>query len=251
MKRIFILIFVFLVSFQITCHCARFSFAVLGDNRDGDQSFKDIIKNINKDKDIKFVVNTGDLTTHGWASEYDKYWQMCSACRVKIYDAIGNHDLGSFNTGVNIFKKKYGETYYYFDNEGSRFIILDNARSRGMGRKQFVWLKDVLDTKKTKFVFIHKPIFDPTGTYPNYVMTPKDENEALNKLFLREEVRYVFGGHIHGYGREERDGLIYILTAGAGAPLYLPAFEGGFYHYVKVTVDGSKIYDKVVKGYND
>jgi 3',5'-cyclic AMP phosphodiesterase CpdA len=224
---------------------------VLGDNRDGDQAFKDIIKNINKDKSIKFVVNTGDLTPNGWASEYNKYWQICRSCKAKIYDTIGNHDLGLFNAGANIFKKKYGETYYYFDNGDARFIILDNARSKGMGRKQFVWLKDVLDTKKMKFVFMHKPIFDPSDTYPNYVMMPKDENESLNKLLIREEVRYVFAGHIHGYGREDRDGLTYILTAGAGAPLYLPAFNGGFYHYVKVTVDGSKITDKVIKIYND
>ena len=251
MKKISFLFLILLLAFSIGCHCAKFSFAVFGDNRDGDQAFKDIIKSINSDKDIKFAVNTGDLTPNGRASEYDKYWKMCGACRVKIYDTIGNHDLGFFNAGSNIFKEKYGETYYYFDNDRARFVVLDNARSKGMGRKQFTWLKDVLDTKRTKFVFIHKPIFDPTGSYPNYIMTPKDENEALNKLLIREEVRYVFAGHIHGYGREERDGIVYIVTAGGGALLYLPAFNGGFYHYVKVTVDGSKITDKVVKVYND
>jgi 3',5'-cyclic AMP phosphodiesterase CpdA len=236
---------------SIACYCAKFSFAVFGDNREGDSAFKKIIQMVNKDRDIKFCVNTGDLTPHGWSSEYDKYWKMCTACKVKIYDTIGNHDLGLFDAGRNIFKKKYDGTYYYFDRDGSRFIVLDNAKSRGMGRGQFIWLKDVLDTKMTKFVFMHMPIFDPSDTYPNYIMMPKDENEALNKLLIREDVRYVFGGHIHGYGREERDGIIYILTAGAGAPLYLPAFNGGFYHYVKVTVDGSKITDKVVRIYND
>lgn len=64
-------------------------------------------------------------------------------------------------------------------------------------------------------------------------------------------MRYVFAGHIHGYGREERNGTVYILTAGGGAPLYLPAFDGGFYHYVKVTVDGNKITDELVKVYNE
>lgn len=120
-----------------------------------------------------------------------------------------------------------------------------------MGRQQLQWLKGTLDTDKMKFVFMHKPLFDPTGTYPNYVMTPKDENEAMGKLLAREEVRYVFAGHIHGYGRQEQDGIVYVLTAGAGAPLYLPNFNGGFYHYVKVTVDGSRITDELVKVYND
>jgi len=251
MKRISYLIFVILVLFQSSCYCAKFSFAVFGDNRDGDAVFADIIKHINKDKDIKFAINTGDFTPNGSSSEYDKYWQMCRSCRVKIYDVIGNHDLGFFNSGRNIFRKKYGESYYYFDYDRSRFIILDNARSKGIGRIQMSWLKDVLDTNKRKFVFMHKPLFDPTGTYPNYTMTPKEENESLNKLLIRDEVSYVFAGHIHGYAREERNGVVYIVTAGGGAPLYLPAFDGGVYHYVKVTVDSKKITDKEINVYND
>lgn len=251
MKKISFLLFIFFISFQIASYSAGFSFAVFGDNRDGDAIFKDIIKSINSDKSIKFAVNTGDLTPHGWSSEYDKYWQMGASCRVKIYDTLGNHDLGLFDAGRNIFKKKYGETYYYFDYDDSRFIILDNAKSKGMGRKQLSWLKDALDTRKKKFVFMHKPLFDPTGTYPNYIMTPKEENESVGKLLEKEDARYVFAGHIHGYGREKRDGVFYIVTAGAGAPLYLPAFDGGFYHYVKVTVDGSRIKDEVIKVFNE
>jgi 3',5'-cyclic AMP phosphodiesterase CpdA len=249
MKKILFLFLVLIVSFQATCYSAKFSFAVLGDNREVDAVFADIIKRINNDHDIKFVMSTGDITLRGTSAEYEKYWQMCAACDVKIYDTIGNHDLGVFNAGQKIFKKKYGETYYYLDLEDSRFIMLDNSRSKGLGREQLKWLKGVLATPKKKFVFMHKPLFDPTGTYPNYVMTPKAENEALGKLFIRDGVSYVFAGHIHGYGREERDGIVYILTAGAGAPLYLPAFNGGFYHYVKVTVDGSKITDEMVKVY--
>ncbi|MFH1709526.1 MAG: metallophosphoesterase [bacterium] len=249
-RKLFLLVFL-AIFLQVACFGAKFSFAVFGDNRDGEAVFADIIKKVNKDKDIKFVMNTGDFTSSGSDLEYEKYWQMAKSCNVKIYDAIGNHDLGLFNVGQRIFKKKYGETYYYFDQNDSRFIVLDNARSKGMGRKQLSWLKDVLDTKKSKFVFMHKPLFDPTGTYPNYVMTPKADNEALNKLLIKAKVRYVFSGHIHGYGREERGGVVYIITAGSGAPLYLPAFNGGFYHYVKVTVDGPKISDEVVKVYND
>ena len=251
MKRLALFLLSFIFFFQIVCYSARFSFAVFGDNRDGDAVFADIIKSINNDSDIKFAVNTGDLTPHGWCSEYDKYWQMCKACKVKIYDTIGNHDLGILNAGRNIFKNKYGEMYYSFDLDDSRFIIIDNSRSKGLGREQLKWLREVLDTKGMKFVFMHKPLFDPTGTYPNYVMTPKEESESLGKLFAKKGVSYVFAGHIHGYGREEKDGIVYILTAGAGAPLYLPAFNGGFYHYVKVTVDGSKITDEMVKVFNE
>ena len=247
MKRSPILLLIFFLSFQVSCYSARFSFAVFGDKQGTDSIFKKIVSLVNNDTDIKFAVNTGDLTSNGSRSEYDAYWKLSGSCRVKIYDVIGNHDISFLSNGQNVFKKRYGETYYYFDHDGARFICLDNSRAKGMGRKQFNWLKGVLDTKLTKFVFIHKPLFDPTGTYPGHVMTPAAENKELEKLLVKYGVKYVFSGHIHGYGREERDGVIYVVTAGAGAPLYLPSFGGGFYHYVKVTIDGSKITDEVVK----
>ena len=251
MKKLSLLFIILLFALSLGCHCARFSFVVMGDNREGDVVFKDLIKKVNKDKDVRFIVSTGDFTLRGTEAEYEKYWKMCRASKVKIYEAMGNHDIGFFNTGVKLFKEKYDETYYYFDRYGARFIVIDNSRSKGLGRKQFTWLKDALDTTMPKFVFMHKPIFDPTGTYPYYIMTPKEDNESLNRLLVRAGVKYVFFGHIHGYGRAEKDGIVYILTAGGGAPLYLPAFGGGYYHYVKVTVDGLKIYDKVVRIYND
>jgi predicted phosphodiesterase len=71
--------------------------------------------------------------------------------------------------------------------------------------------------------------------------------EELMALFKKYQVKMVVTGHIHGYARAERDGVIYLVTAGAGAPLYLPADFGGFYHYVKITVDGNKISEQVIK----
>jgi predicted phosphodiesterase len=247
MRRLLSLFLICFVSFQVSCYSAKFSFAVFGDKHDGDFTFKKILQRVNDDSEIKFALNMGDFTSHGSPSEYNSYWKMCRSCRVKIYDVIGNHDIGVFNAGQNLFKKKYGETYYYFDHHNLRFIVLDDAGTQGMGTKQIEWLKGVLDTDKIKLIFMHKPLFDPTGTYPSHIMTPQAENKQLEKLFVKNKVSYVFAGHIHGYAREERDGVIYVVTAGAGAPLYLPSFGGGFYHYVKVTVDGSKITDEVIK----
>lgn len=240
-----------LAMIRLSCYGATFSFAVFGDNRDGDEIFMDIIKRVNSDKDIKFALNTGDLTPHGSSAQYENYWKMTASCEVRIYDAIGNHDLGLFNTGTGIFRKKYGETYYYFDHEDSRFVIIDDTRAKGLGRKQWNWLKEALKTDKKIFVCLHKPLFDPTGMYPNYGMKPDSECRALNKLLISNRVKYIFAGHIHGYGREVADGVTYVIAGAAGAPLYLPAFNGGYFSYVKVTVDGDNIKDEVVKVYNE
>lgn len=249
MKRTSILLLL-LIILQLNCYAAKFSFAVFGDNRDGDKVFMDLIDRMNKDKSIKFAVNTGDLTSRGIEAEYEKYLDMSGSSMVEIHNAIGNHDIGFMGMGKGIFKNKFGADYYYFDHDDSRFIVMDNASGKGLGRKQWNWLKNALDTDKKIFVFMHKPIFDVSGSYPRYVMESRSESEALDMQLKMSKVKYVFAGHIHGYGRQKIDGIVYINTAGAGAPLYLPAFSGGFYHYVKVTVDGPKIKDEVVKIYD-
>jgi len=246
-RKILLFTILFLVLFQAASYCEKYSFAVFGDNRDGNQIFTALIKTMNDDRSIKFAVNTGDLTSGGTEVQYKNYWKMCGAARVPVHDTLGNHDIGFLGAGRALFKEKYGQTYYSFEYGGCRFIIIDNTNGRKFDRKQYLWIKEQLGTDEPVFVFMHKPLFDVTGNYPNYIMTPKGDAEALEKLLKKSNVKYVFAGHIHGYGREELDGITYIITAGAGAPLYLPAFNGGYYHYVKVTVSGGKISDEVVR----
>lgn len=226
-------------------------FAVLGDNRDGDETFKRIISKISADKEIGFVINTGDMTSHGTKDEYKRYFDMAGKCRVEIYDVMGNHDIGSLGSGRGIFEKKYGRSYYSFDKEGVRFILLDNSRKAGMGKKQISWMKERLKYPGTKLVFMHKPLFDPTGSFPRYIMDNKKERNLLFNLLNDADVENVFAGHIHGYGKGEYSGIIEIVTGGGGAPLYLPRFSGGFNHYVKVKVEDGRVTDEVIDINND
>jgi len=226
-----------------------FSFAVFGDNRDGEETFKLILNQLNADPPV-FAVNTGDFVSRGQKAEYEHYLKLIKGAKFKIYNVMGNHD--EVQGGGRWFSKYFGPDYYSFDYEGSHFIFLNNAFKGDFDKKQHTWL--IADLKKNNekniFVFFHKPIFDPSETYPNYVMSERKMGQDLMELFKRYKVRYVFTGHIHGYARVERGGVIYIVTAGAGAPLYLPRYLGGFYHYVKITVDGDSIKEEVVKLYD-
>ena len=226
-----------------------FTFVVFGDNRDGDKIFMDLVAKVNQEEGIAFAVNTGDFVSHGRKSEYEKYLGMESDLKAKIYHVPGNHDL--VGGGEKYFRKYFGHFYYSFDYRNSHFVILNNAFKRHFDAEQFEWLKrDLAKTKKENiFVFTHRPTADPTEIYKGYIMSGKKVIEELMGVFRRYKVDYVIAGHIHGYARAERDGTIYIVTGGAGAPLYLPKDFGGFYHYVKISVDGNKIKDKVVKIY--
>lgn len=247
MKRLASITFLFLCVLSFASFAAEFSFAVFGDNENGDHIFNDLIKEMNYDDTIRFAVNAGDITSGGTFSEYRHYWQMTKQANVKIYDTIGNHDIGPAGRGIETFKRKYGSTYYSFDYENARFIILDNAANDGFGEKQFAWLKEKLATDKLVFVFMHRPFFDITGTYPKHIMYPLKDAQRLEAMLEKRKVKYVFAGHIHGYAKEKLNGVVYVTTAGAGAPLYLPQFDGGFYHYVKMTVDGPNVEDEVVR----
>ncbi len=226
-----------------------FSFVVFGDNRDGDKIFMDLIEKVNQEENISFAVNTGDFVSRGRENEYRNYLEMTSRLKVKVYNVPGNHDL--VLGGDKYFGKYFGPLYYSFDYKNSHFVVLNNAFKRYFDAEQFEWLKnDLASTKKENiFVFMHRPTFDPTEIHKGYIMSGRKTIEELMRLFRRSKVDYVFAGHLHGYARAKRKGTVYIIAAGAGAPLYLPKDFGGFYHYVKIRVDGKKITDEVVKIY--
>ena len=94
---------------------------------------------------------------------------------------------------------------------------------------------------------MHRPLFDPTETYKNYIMSGRQTVKELMELFERYRVNYVIAGHIHGYARAKRGGTVYMLCGGAGAPLYLPKDLGGAFHYVKISVDDNRISDEFHK----
>jgi len=47
--------------------------------------------------------------------------------------------------------------------------------------------------------------------------------------------------HEHLFRKFAHDGIIQIITGGAGAPLYAEEEEGGFHHFVFVDVEEEKI----------
>jgi len=240
-------LFALLILILLTLPVWAFSFAVFGDNRDGDKVLLDIIGRINQDKDIAFAVNTGDLVPSGKESQYKHYVDMLKKCNVKIYDVAGNHDV--VGQGSKWFRKYIGPDVYSFDYENAHFIILNNSFKGVFDRRQYDFLLSELEANKDKqnFVFFHRPMFDPSEVYPNYVMSERKTAEKLMETFARYRVRYVIAGHIHGYAKATRDSVVYMVTGGAGAPLYLPNYLGGYYHYVKITVEGNKIKDELVK----
>ena len=237
-----------IVCLLIFCSPAfAFSFAVVGDIQEGDQIFRQEVYLMNKDSSIRFVVCVGDFTPSGEKWEYNRYKSIIDTSKIKFYNVIGNHD--KFWGGLKNYEKMFGRPYFSWDYSGTHFIAIDNISSKGLGAGQMAWLKaDLAANKdKPKFIFMHKPLFDITGSFPDQVMKPQAQAQSLMRLFEKSRVVAVFCGHIHGYAKEKVNGITYIISGGGGAHLHLPNFAGGYYHYTKATYDGRNFKDEPVK----
>ena len=124
------------------------------------------------------------------------------------------------------------------------FLILGrNIRNRYAERLQ--WLDHQLDTPLRKFVFLHKP--PDIGKWGKaFDASPWHENaQRFTELVGQHRVDRVFVGHIHTYGAREIDGVRYVLSGGAGAPL--DPSPHAYFHYVLVTVAPDGVQDRVIR----
>lgn len=218
----------------------EFSFVVLGDNRDGNNIFEKLLIKINNiEPKPLFIINTGDLVSKGKFSEYENFLKLIEKSEIPILTVPGNHDY--IGEGEKFYLQIFGEPDYYFDLGGCRFIILDNARGI-LTDEQLKWVEKLLKTNLIKFVFIHMP--------PNYgvwkVHCFQIKSKEFMELMEKYKVDYVFCGHIHAYHTEEVNGVKYVITGGAGAPLYKFPGMGAFHHAVKIKVSKGEIKDELI-----
>ena len=224
-----------------------FSFATYGDNRGRDDILLSITKSIDSDKEILFSINNGDLVTYGFQFMFEHYFSLIQKSKKPIVSIIGNHGIGLFENENN-YKNIFGKTYFSFAFKNSYFIIVDDADDEGLGLKQLSWLQQELQKSQkyaNRFVFMHIPLYDPRkGDYKKgHSLENIDQAKILNNLFDKYNVSMLFCSHIHSYYNGFWNKTPYIISGGAGAPLKV----GGFFHYIKVSVEGSKIIYKVTK----
>ncbi|MBF0459490.1 MAG: metallophosphoesterase [Nitrospirae bacterium] len=174
-----------------------------------------------------------------------------------------------------------GYSAFSFIWNGSLFVILDtyevpvpkDQRNGWVSPRQLKMLGTALDntTLRHKFVFAHTPAFDngPHGNIgkPQYLGSWSQSFMEMWKIIDRNGVDTVFNAHDHFYARKKIDstvnpqwknGVLQVITGGAGAPLYDPESCAGsdcikydkaskINHFIIVTVrpeDASyKVYD--------
>ncbi len=216
---------------------SAFSFVVLGDNRTRFWLFKRIMDRAYAERP-EFVLNVGDVVTNGlkkrqWHREFFGPAGKLMA-RVPTYIAIGNHERDTewFYKYVSYPEP---ENYYSFDYGNAHFAIIDSNKELGPDSEEYKWLEnDLANTQATwNFVAHHHPPYssdenDYGDTYKGPSTLGEMNTKQLVPLYEKYGVDIVWAGHIHVYERtwpikngkvDPENGVIYITTGGAGAPI--------------------------------
>ncbi len=247
------LLFVVLLASAPSASAKSFRFAVIGDNRSGDEIYSRMVESMMAEKP-DFVVNTGDLIPRpGNRKQWKNFWRLSKPIDVPYYLTPGNHDIDD-SESERIWRDEVelpgNETYYSFAKDGSLFIVLDTCvpdAYRRIEGPQLEWLKGELSKSGyvRKFVFLHHPLFLWEGAkhYGGSLDKYPKMRDELHELFRKSGVDIVFAGHEHSYRKMEKDGVLYVVTGGGGAPLY-----SGFNNYMIVDVDGGAVSARAVDG---
>ncbi len=235
----------------------KYSFIVLGDNRSGDRAYGNIIARAMERKP-DFIINVGDqIPDPGDRSDWDRFWELSKPITVPYFLTVGNHDVND-RKSEKIYQEQVdlpGNELYYRFRVGidSLFIVLDSylpGEQKKITGEQYQWLKKTMgDVHEHMFVFLHHPLYgnkEQGSHYGRSVDQYPVDRDRLQKLFASRGVDVVFAGHEHMYYREKVGVVTHVITGGGGAPLYAKDEDGGFYHFVHVTVDGKNVVCEVV-----
>jgi predicted phosphodiesterase len=229
-------------------------FAVIGDSRDGEKVYTLLLKDIVERKP-NFLIHLGDMIPHPRETEWQAFFEISKQINLPFFPVAGNHDVGTNTHGMEMYRKQFslpeGKTYYVFRAGSILFVILDSEEVQGrIVKEQRSWLENTLSSSQEtfKFVFLHRPLFPPKNSLKTGHALDKYplERDDLHRLFVRTRVKAVFTGDDHRYARTEKDGILYLISGGGGAPLTAFRESGGYFHYVWISVEKEKIEGEIV-----
>jgi Icc protein len=212
----------------------KFRFAVVSDSHTDYGDFTDIIKDINKDSTLSFLIHAGDFTDVGLLTEYCRTEEILSTLIIPYLTVIGNHD--ALAGGKQIYSKMFGDFNYSFAFYDCKFILLDANSWANLGEPPDLdWLEDQLsrqDSCKFIFVIAHQPPFDTAWS---------DETENRYKQLMAENhINLSIHGHEHAfwYGERYNDGVKYLVVDDvAGRDYCIVSVDSTVFDVEKINID--------------
>jgi len=224
-----------------------FTFAAYGDCRSGHDVHRKICQLL-VTTDAKFAIQSGDLVYSG---NSEKDWEMWREItkelreKMPLWSAKGNHDRGKAGTFETEFKLEKNRAYYDKRLGNVHFFFIDTNSSM---TPQIKWLEEAVPASKAahKVAVFHEPPFTLVTT------RTKDAEKVAERVHgTLTKLRFcgAICGHDHMFYATRRDGVMYVITGGGGAPLYdleeKLAGEGDLYrkihHYILCTAEEKSV----------
>lgn len=178
---------------------SSFRFAQVSDTHVGGATGADdlraTVKDLNGQKDIDFVLFTGDITEFGSDEELTLAKRILDSLMLPWYVIPGNHDSNWSESGANSFRKIFGGETFFFRHKGYMFMGTVSGPNMRMSpgqipRENLVWMDSVFaanpDTH-TPLIFInHYPLDNSLNNW----------YEAIDRIKKRN-IQFAMCGHGH------------------------------------------------------
>ena len=199
--------------------------------KDGEhETLTSVIKDINKQKDVNFVIFTGDVISKPDRADLKSFIKKADKLYKPYYLALGDKDVNkhkklSKKEYVKLVKNhvKHKSTNYVFESDGVVFFVVDGAKdvfpsTMGYYKEDTLeWLDKNLGLYPDKNVIIlqHFPLIPPKDMETYMTYKPEKYLEVIAK---HKNVKAVISGH-YGVNKEKTvDGVVHLSTA--PAPYY-------------------------------
>jgi predicted phosphodiesterase len=233
-----------LLAFLWTSHAFAWSFAVAGDSRDDkDGIFPQILSAV-ENSDMEFLLHLGDMVNNDSPGEWDLYREATARFRKPLRVVIGNHELYGGGTSEK-FAERFGlpGTSWSFTHKDAHFAIVDNAKGTFPDNTLAGLDRDLAAHPKGKggittlIVAMHIPP-RTDGVFPHGTRYDYEERSAkLLAILKRHGVDAVLSGHEHMQYVEDWEGVLLLISGGAGAKMF-PFQQYGYY---RIDVENGRV----------
>lgn len=187
------------VCFAHILHAQSFKFAHVTDTHVGGSTGADdlraTVNDLNNQKDIDFVILSGDITEFGADTELALAKQILDSLQLPWYVIPGNHDGNWSENGANTFRKVFGGETFFLKHKGFMFLGTNSGPNMRMSpgqipRENLVWMDSIFSAnpdRETPLIYINH--YPQDSSLNNWF-------EALDRVKTRN-VQLAFCGHGH------------------------------------------------------
>jgi hypothetical protein len=233
--------------------------AVYGDCRQYAKIHRKICNHI-ASRNPKATVVVGDLVDHPTVpAEWTEFHDITKVVRDKspLICAVGNHDVYQVEApgvaaGAVFIRELKLERTWYDRVVGDFHLFMLDSLTGFKEPEQLLWFQKAAEASRSKhkFAIFHHPPYHLDRRKATLMPAVQ---AAIPPLLAKMKFCAAFCGHEHAFYYTRRDGVPYVVTGGGGSALAKQDLslqvEGdlarSFYHYVGVTVAGSRVDGRV------